>query len=175
MNFMDIIYNDTGNAKGISTVLFVSGCTNNCPECHNPQSHDFLAGTEYTKEIEDKIIESLKKPYVKNLVISGGDPCHPNNFTVIKNLIYRTHNETNVRVIIYTGYKVIENPELLSELCNTLSENDLIIDGPYMKDKKTKIRDYRGSTNQRAILVEKYEGRVRIIHDYFLEDLQMVK
>lgn len=175
MNFMDVIYNDTGNAKGISTVLFVSGCTNNCSECHNPQSHDFLAGSEYTKEVEDKIIESLKNPHVRNLVISGGDPCHPNNFETVKALIRRTHLETNARVIIYTGYEVIENSELASELYNVLAEYDLIIDGPYMKEKKTKIRDYRGSTNQRAILVEKYEGRVRIIHDYFLEDLQVVK
>lgn len=55
-------------------------------------------------------------------------------------------------------------------LLSFLKKGDLIIDGPYLKDKKTKIRDYRGSTNQRAILVNN-NNNTTILNDYFLEDL----
>lgn len=171
MNYIDIVYNDTANAKGISTVLFVSGCTNNCPECHNPQSHDFKAGYEYTSEVEDKIVESLKKPYIKNLVISGGDPCHSNNIDTIKMLVERVHRETDVRVIIYTGYNLDKEVSLMKKLCSMLNENDLIIDGPYEKDLKTEIRDYRGSTNQRALIINKCDNKITILNNYFIEDL----
>lgn len=172
MNYIDIIYNDTGNARGISTTLFVSGCTNNCAECHNPQSHDFSAGSPFTKEIENQIIKSLQKPYIKNFVISGGDPCHPNNINTIKLLVNRIHKETNVKVILYTGYDLNKEKKTMDFLLSFLKKGDLIIDGPYLKDKKTKIRDYRGSTNQRAILVNN-NNNTTILNDYFLEDLQV--
>jgi pyruvate-formate lyase-activating enzyme len=33
MNYGKIIYFDTANARGLSTVLFVSGCENYCENC----------------------------------------------------------------------------------------------------------------------------------------------
>ena len=50
MNYGNIITYDTGNAHGISTVLFVSGCTHDCPGCHNKESQDFSYGKKFTQD-----------------------------------------------------------------------------------------------------------------------------
>ena len=34
MNYSGLIKFDTGNSHGISTTLFVSGCSNKCKGCH---------------------------------------------------------------------------------------------------------------------------------------------
>ena len=70
MHYGKIIYYDTANARGLSTVLFVSGCDNRCEGCHNQQTWDFNYGKEYTEETENKILNSLKSPYIENLVIT---------------------------------------------------------------------------------------------------------
>lgn len=151
MNYMSIVYNDTANAKGISTVLFVSGCENKCPECHNPQSHDFCAGAPFTEETEKEIISSLKKKYIKNLVISGGDPLHPKNIETVLTFCKKVNSEVNKKIIIYTGYYLDNfDNEYKRKIYESLKDGDMIIDGPYLKDLKTEIRDYRGSKNQNA-------------------------
>ena len=38
VNFCKIINYDTANARGLSVVLFVSGCSHHCKECHNPET-----------------------------------------------------------------------------------------------------------------------------------------
>lgn len=78
MNIANIINFDSGNARGLSTVVFVSGCTHACPECHNKIAWDFNYGIPLDKKI-DEIRSSLENSHIKNLVISGGDPLHPKN------------------------------------------------------------------------------------------------
>ena len=59
MNYGNIKDTDIANGEGIRVSLFVSGCTHHCKNCFNPETWDFNYGNEFTKEIEDKIIESL--------------------------------------------------------------------------------------------------------------------
>ena len=72
MNYGKIIYCDTANGIGCRTVLFVSGCTHHCNGCFNDMAWPFGYGKEYTKETENKILESLKPDYIKGLSILGG-------------------------------------------------------------------------------------------------------
>ena len=74
MNYGKIIYCDTANGIGCRTVLFVSGCTHHCKGCFNDMAWPFGYGKEYTKETENKILESLKPDYIKGLSILGGEP-----------------------------------------------------------------------------------------------------
>ena len=79
MNYGKIIYCDTANGIGCRTVLFVSGCTHHCKGCFNDMAWPFNYGKEYTKETENKILESLKPDYIKGLSILGGEPMEPEN------------------------------------------------------------------------------------------------
>ena len=105
MNYSKIVYFDSFNARGLSTVLWVSGCEHHCKNCFNQSTWDFNNGKLFTsKEIND-IIESLKQPYIRNFVISGGDPLHPNNIIEITKLCKKIReNGIDSNIIIYTGY-----------------------------------------------------------------------
>lgn len=175
MNYIDIVYNDTANAPGISTVLFVSGCTNKCPECHNPQSWDFNAGQKFEIDKEGfSIVHSLANPHVNNFVISGGDPLIVQNFDDTIALIKFVKDHTHKRIIIYTGLEwYYSEDSRYPQLLDVLEDGDMVIDGPYIKELKTEVRDYRGSTNQRALMrdSEKLFGFTDISNTYFKSNI----
>ena len=105
MNYGKIIYCDTANGIGCRTVLFVSGCTHHCNGCFNDMAWPFGYGKEYTKETENKILESLKPDYIKGLSILGGEPMEPENQAEVWNLIKRVRKELPKKDIwVYSGY-----------------------------------------------------------------------
>ena len=57
MNYATIKNYDIANGLGVRVSLFVSGCTHHCKGCFNEIAWDFNYGSEFTKEVEDKIIE----------------------------------------------------------------------------------------------------------------------
>lgn len=167
MNYSGLIYNDTANAKGISTTLFVSGCEHNCPECHNPESHNPLNGEPFTIKVVNEIIESLKKFYVKNFVLSGGDPFYRTNVQSCLLLIKKIRQvmseiDKKINIIVYTGYQV---PQLINSddesVRGLLYWADYIIDGRFRKDLKPKYLDLRGSINQQAWEVDREKNLVK--------------
>lgn len=173
MNYSKIVYFDSFNARGLSTVLWVSGCEHHCKNCFNQSTWDFNNGKLFTnKEIND-IIESLKQPYIKNFVISGGDPLHPNNIIEITKLCKKIReNKIDSNIIIYTGYIAEELVER-EDFKNLMPYINYIVDGPYIETLPTKIVDYRGSTNQRCLKVKKDYNNTYILIDisdkYFKE------
>lgn len=151
INYSKIIYYDTANARGLSTVLFVSGCTHGCRGCFNKETWDFNAGNPFTEKEENQIIKSLKKTYVENLVISGGDPFMPQNIDTILNFIsFVKDSVDDINIIIYTGFtmeEIIQSPLYLEIKSGRIN---YIIDGEFKEDLVSPILDFRGSLNQRA-------------------------
>ena len=45
---------DIANGEGVRVTLFVSGCTNHCKNCFQPQTWDFCYGQPFTTETEVK-------------------------------------------------------------------------------------------------------------------------
>lgn len=154
MNYSKIIYYDSFNARGLSTVLWVSGCEHYCKNCFNQSTWKFNNGELFTSKIANEIIESLEKPYIKNFVISGGDPLHPNNIKEITRLCKKIRdNGIKSNIIVYTGY-LIEELVKRDDFQELIPYITFIIDGPYKEELPTKTVDYRGSTNQRCIKIE---------------------
>lgn len=156
MNISNIIKFDTGNARGLSTVVFVSGCEHHCAECQNPETWFFDYGAPLEDKIQ-KIIEALDNPHIRNLVISGGDPLNPKNLDGTFLIIAATApviRDRKQNIIIYTGYtfKQLQNRrgEEKEKTSKILEYVDYIIDGLYDRNKKPKGLDYRGSYNQRC-------------------------
>ena len=52
---------DIANGEGVRISLFVSGCTNHCKNCFQPETWDFAYGKPYTKETEAEIADRLDK------------------------------------------------------------------------------------------------------------------
>ena len=87
MHIGEILTADTANGTGIRLSIFVSGCTNHCKGCFQPQTWDFEYGKLYTESIEKFILEELSKDYYDGLTILGGEPFEPSNQRTLVGLI----------------------------------------------------------------------------------------
>lgn len=105
MNYAKIRNYDIANGEGVRTSLFVSGCTNHCPGCFNPEEQDFNCGRPFTKETIAEIHKMLANPVISGLSLLGGDPlCQ--DYGGIHNLIdlcFYTHS-IGKTVWLWTGF-----------------------------------------------------------------------
>lgn len=161
MNYADIKQYDVANGLGIRVSLFVSGCTHHCKNCFNKETWDFHFGNPFTKAEIEKILEYLKPSYVSGLSLLGGEPFEPENQPGLLPLVKKvkeTYPEKNIWC--YTGYLFDEDicgkmMDQVPETKELLSYIDVLIDGPFIEERKNlKIR-FRGSDNQRIIDVKK--------------------
>ena len=104
MNYGEIKYSDIANGVGVRTTLFVSGCTHGCPGCFQPETWDFSYGEEFTREVEDEIIESLRPSWVAGLTVLGGEPMEPANQEALAPFLARVKGEVPGKTVwVYTG------------------------------------------------------------------------
>lgn len=157
MNYAEIKYVDIANGVGARTTLFVSGCTHRCPGCFQPETWDFAYGNEFTDEVADSIVESLRPSYVAGLTLLGGEPMEPENQRVLVGLLERVREELPDKTIwCFTG-------DLLEDLLDPSSPRrcevtdrmlaciDVLVDGPFVLALKDITLRFRGSSNQRLI------------------------
>lgn len=157
MHIGEIITTDCANGEGIRVSIFVSGCTNHCKGCFQPQTWDFEYGRQYVKEDEDFIINELSKSYYDGLTILGGEPFEPSNQREIVKLIRRVRKELPERSIwVYTGftYETDLNPggcryiECTDEILDNI---EILVDGRFVEELRNIMLNFRGSENQRII------------------------
>lgn len=156
MNYSVIKYNDIANGIGIRTSLFVSGCRNRCKGCFQPETWCFSYGEEFTKEVEDKIFESMNE-YTSGITLLGGDPMEPENVKVLLPFIERFRKEfPDKNVWAYTGYLIEDLVLRDEETKRFILENiDVLVDGPFIESQKDITLKFKGSKNQRIIDVKK--------------------
>lgn len=136
----EIITADCANGVGLRVSLFVSGCTNHCKGCFQPQTWDFEYGQPYTQETEDYIIEELSKDYYNGLTILGGEPFEPSNQIEVVKLIRRVRKELPGRDIwMYTGFTY--DKDLIPGGCRyiectdeILDNIDILVDGKFVEE-----------------------------------------
>ena len=68
---------DIANGEGVRVTLFVSGCTNHCKNCFQPQTWDFGYGQPFTEETEAELLRLLSPRYIRGLTLLGGEPFEP--------------------------------------------------------------------------------------------------
>lgn len=162
MNIAGINYESINDGEGVRTVIYVSGCSHRCPNCHNPQTHDINYGIEFTSELQDEIIANIKKrPFISGITLSGGDPLHHNNVSDVYNLIVKLKDKfPNKNIWLYTGYEfedIVYSP--LRDMNTTLRRRvvemcDVVVDGRYIDELRDLTLRFRGSSNQRVISVK---------------------
>lgn len=158
MNYCNIKTCDIANGEGVRTTLFVSGCTNHCEQCFQPETWDFEYGEPFTGEVEHRIIESLKPYYINGLTLLGGEPMEPANQRALLPFLKRVRRECPGKTIwCFTGF-VLEDElwkdgsyprcEVTDEF---LSLIDVLVDGRFVHYLKDISLRFRGSSNQRLI------------------------
>ena len=155
MRYNKIRSMDISNGVGIACSLFVQGCSHHCKNCFNPETWDFNAGEEWTKEIEDKFIELCQNEHVDCVSILGGEPFDQDEY--IYWFLKRLKHEVNKPLYLWTGYK-IEYLLTRDVPRDCLKENliDYLIDGEYVDELRDLNLELRGSSNQRIIDVKEW-------------------
>lgn len=159
MNYAEIKYFDIANGEGVRTTLFVSGCTRGCPGCFNSGAWSFEAGKPFTREVEDKIIESMAPDYVDGLTLLGGEPMKPQNQAGLVAFVERVRERYprggGKTIWCFTGDTLDElmpGGRHRTEVTDRLLECiDILVDGPWVQELYNISLRFHGSSNQRII------------------------
>ncbi|MCD0070628.1 anaerobic ribonucleoside-triphosphate reductase activating protein, partial [Streptococcus agalactiae] len=130
---------------------------------YNTATWSFRAGIPYTKELEDQIMKDLAQPYVQGLTLLGGEPFL--NTGILLPLLQRIRRELPEKDIwSWTGYTWEEMMLETQDKLEMLSLIDILVDGRFDQSKRNLMLQFRGSSNQRIIDVQKSlkEGEVVI-------------
>ncbi len=169
MNYGEIKDCDIANGVGVRVTLFVSGCTNRCPGCFQPQTWDFDYGEPFTAETEEKLLALLAPGYINGLTLLGGDPFEPENQRALVPFLRRVREAYPHKTVwAFTGF-VYE--DLLREgshpRCEATDEllamTDVLVDGPFIQAQKDISLRFRGSRNQRLIDMNKTRAAGHIV------------
>ncbi len=157
MHYGEIKNCDIANGIGVRVSLFVSGCTNHCEDCFQPETWDFNYGNDFTEETENKILEMLAPDYICGLTVLGGEPFEPENQRVLVDFLRKVRRKYPEKSIwCFTGF-TLEMLETEGTHCHCevteemLSLIDVLVDGRFDKNKKNISLRFRGSENQRLI------------------------
>lgn len=173
MNYAEIKYCDVANGPGVRTSLFVSGCSHHCPGCFNEIAWDFNYGKTFTQDTIDSIIESLKPDYIQGLTLLGGEPFEYSNQKGLLPLVRQVREVLPQKDIwCFTGFlfdkDIIENMcKKWKETNELLSYIDVLVDGRFVEELKNLNLKFKGSENQRTILVnESLKSGNVILYDF---------
>ena len=152
---------DIANGEGVRVSLFVSGCTNHCKHCFQPQTWDFDYGEPFTQETESYIFSLLEKEYINGLTLLGGEPFEPKNQAVLYPFLVKVKERyPNKNIWAFSGFTFEElTTENSYPNCDVtekiLKLSDILVDGRYDEDLKDISLKFRGSSNQRIIDLKK--------------------
>lgn len=160
MNYATIKWYDISNGPGVRVSLYVSGCRNHCKNCFNPETWDFNYGEPFTEEVEAKIVKALEPSYMRGFTLLGGDPFEPENQKVLAPFMKRLRAKYPDKSFwCFTGYDY--EADLLTgkkgnidDVMDILSCLDVLVDGRFVEELKDLNLKFKGSSNQRTILVQ---------------------
>ena len=157
MHYGEIKNCDIANGEGVRVTLFVSGCTNHCKNCFQPQTWDFDYGKPFTEETEAELFRLLSPRYIRGLTLLGGEPFEPENQRALLPFLRKLRRELPEKTVwAFTGFTWEElhtegsHPrcEVTDELLRLI---DVLVDGRYVEELKDIGLRFRGSSNQRLL------------------------
>ncbi len=161
MNYGEIKNCDIANGPGVRVSVFVSGCTHHCKGCFNEATWDFNFGKKWTEETEEEILRMLAPDYIAGLTVLGGEPFEKVNQEVLAPFLTRVKSMYPDKTIwCFSGY--VYEPDIRDRMCREwpytkkmLEQIDVLVDGPFVMEKKDLSLRFRGSSNQRLIDMKK--------------------
>ena len=120
--------------------------------------------------MQDQLLRELAQSFYEGITILGGEPFEPENQKVLLPLLEHIHQQLPQKnVWIYTGY-LFDADLSRGGKCyldgitdKILALTDVLVDGRFMLDKADVSLNYRGSSNQRIILVQQSLAQHKIV------------
>ena len=136
--------------------FWFQGCPLRCPGCCNPEFLPFKGGT--AKEL-DAIVEEMRKAKdgsaIEGITLLGGEPfAHAEGAAALA----EAARSMGLSVMIFSGY-LLEDLAAKPDNTRLLASTDILVDGPYDRDRPDTARRWIGSTNQRIhFLTDRYRA-----------------
>jgi anaerobic ribonucleoside-triphosphate reductase activating protein len=136
--------------------LWFQGCPLRCPGCCNPEMLPFTGGKRITvAEIVGQIDATVIANGVEGITLLGGEPfAHAAGAAALA----RAARERRLSVMVFTGYTLAEVKALRDPASrDLLHSTDLLVDGPYLRERPESRRRWIGSANQQIhFLTDRY-------------------
>lgn len=166
MNYTNIIRTTIADGPGIRVSLYVSGCRNHCPGCHNYESQSFSYGIEFSDNTVTEIMSLLDHSYIAGLTLCGGEPMEEENQRDLVNFVDQVRTKFPEKNIwCYTGYEFEDLVAGGRKHCEVtdrlLSMIDVLVVGRFILEQRdiTDKNRWRGSLNQRVLDVKQSLSR----------------
>ena len=127
-----------------------------------------MAGTSQTIQSKKSLI-----PLPQTMLLLGGEPFEHSNQQGLLPLLREVRRiYPDLSIWCFTGY--LFDKDIVEKMCNEWKETkemlqyiDVIVDGKYEEDKKDMMLQFKGSSNQRTILVKESleSGNVVLLYD----------
>lgn len=157
LNIADVRTRSRVNGPGLRAVVWVQGCSNRCPGCFNRhlQPHERRHLIDPT-ELGHRLAGI---PGTNGITISGGEPFEQAD--ACSKLASAIRDEGR-SVMVFTGCRFEHlRGSSLPAIGRFLDAIDLLIAGPYVRERPADGADWRGSANQTVhILTDSLRGAV---------------
>lgn len=133
------------NGPGWRTVLWLQGCTLNCPGCFNPETHSTAAGEVIPVSLlSQKVIADQES--VEGITISGGEPLQ--QLPALIAFLVDIRKKTNLSLLLFSGY-TLQEIHKMPKAGFLISLVDVLITGRYISSQRL-ARGLIGSENKTA-------------------------
>jgi anaerobic ribonucleoside-triphosphate reductase activating protein len=138
--------------------IWFQGCPLRCPGCCNPEMLPFTGGT--SRSVADVLAEierTRNEQAIEGITLLGGEPlAHAAGATDLA----RGVQALGLSVMVFSGYTIEQARELPDpHVVDLLAHTDILVDGPYDRERPDTQRRWIGSTNQRIhFLTDRYRA-----------------
>ena len=120
------------NGPGKRAVVWVQGCTLNCPGCFNPQTHPALTGKDWpVGRLVKTILE--QKSAVEGISISGGEPLQ--QIEPLIELTRQVKDRSDLSILMFSGF-AWDEIQRIPKAHPLLDYLDVLIAGRYLAGKR---------------------------------------
>lgn len=134
---------------GLRSALWVQGCSVRCPGCFNPQLWaEAGARLDQTHAVARDLVARSVDAGVEGITLLGGEPFDQAEALAEVAAAYRSAGLTVMTFSGYTLEALSTWARERSDVAALLGATDLLVDGPYLRDRPDAHRPWLGSTNQ---------------------------
>lgn len=156
------------NGPGTRYVIWVQGCPFKCPGCFNLDFQPLINKTLVSvEELADRIL-SVKD--IEGVTYSGGEPMIQAEPLYSLSSLLKKHRLT---VLCYSGFTLEQlhhrNDPYISKLLSLL---DILIDGPYVEEKKANLL-WRGSINQQVHFMTEVYSDCKLLIEQDISEMEI--
>lgn len=154
MKYAGLKLNDCVDGEGITVSFWTQGCPHRCSGCHNPETWDFEGGLELPSDIRSQIIKAISANGIqRDFAVLGGEPLCMQNRELVNEIIGSVRAAyPHIKIYLWTGYTYEELLKLNNSVINSILDKiDILIDGPFILEKRNLNLKLCGSENQRVI------------------------